>query len=68
LLDEIGRGTAPNDGVAISYATAKWLIAKGSRVQFATHLHTVCDMLWHERDGKAVDFKQTKAGVDGVRC
>jgi DNA mismatch repair ATPase MutS len=64
LLDEIGRGTAPNDGVAISYAAAKHLLNRRSRTIFATHLHIVCDLLWKDRQKEPIDFKQTSVDVN----
>ncbi|MDE2631023.1 MAG: DNA mismatch repair protein MutS, partial [Alphaproteobacteria bacterium] len=40
ILDEIGRGTATFDGLAIAWATAEHLAAKNkSRALFATHYH-----------------------------
>ena len=40
LIDEIGRGTATTDGLAIATAIAEWLHDKvGCRTLFATHFH-----------------------------
>ena len=40
ILDEIGRGTATFDGLAIAWATAEHLCLKNkSRALFATHFH-----------------------------
>ncbi|MYE21124.1 MAG: DNA mismatch repair protein MutS, partial [Synechococcus sp. SB0662_bin_45] len=40
LLDEIGRGTATFDGLAIAWAVAEDLATRlGSRTVFATHYH-----------------------------
>ncbi|MBV8799047.1 MAG: DNA mismatch repair protein MutS [Alphaproteobacteria bacterium] len=40
ILDEIGRGTATFDGLAIAWATAEHLcVANKSRALFATHYH-----------------------------
>ncbi len=42
LLDEVGRGTSTYDGLAIAWAVAEALCAKGSarpRTIFATHFH-----------------------------
>ncbi|KAI0063070.1 hypothetical protein BV25DRAFT_1854649 [Artomyces pyxidatus] len=39
LIDELGRGTSPKEGVAISHAIAEVLIALKCFVFFATHYH-----------------------------
>lgn len=40
LIDEIGRGTATTDGLAIARAIAEWLLTEvGCRTIFATHFH-----------------------------
>lgn len=40
LIDEIGRGTATADGLAIAQSIAEWLRDKvGARTIFATHFH-----------------------------
>lgn len=48
ILDEIGRGTATYDGMAIAWAVAEHLAGVGCRTLFATHYHELCDM---EADG-----------------
>lgn len=46
LLDEVGRGTAAKDGLAIGYAVLDHLAqVNGSRTLFATHAHELADML-----------------------
>ena len=49
ILDEIGRGTATFDGLAIAWATAEHLHVKNkSRALFATHYHemtALCERL-----------------------
>jgi DNA mismatch repair protein MutS len=51
ILDEIGRGTATYDGLAIAWAAAEHLHqANKSRALFATHYHeltALCDRLTH---------------------
>ncbi|MCH7493996.1 DNA mismatch repair protein MutS, partial [bacterium] len=44
ILDEIGRGTATHDGMAIAWAVAEHLAQVGCRTLFATHYHELCDM------------------------
>lgn len=39
IVDEIGRGTSTQDGMAIAYAVMKNLIKKGCKTLFATHYH-----------------------------
>jgi DNA mismatch repair ATPase MutS len=39
LIDEVGRGTAMADGLAIACAVAEHLTEVGCRVLFATHIH-----------------------------
>jgi DNA mismatch repair protein MutS len=43
LLDEIGRGTATFDGLALAWAIAEFLHDQvGCRTMFATHYHELC--------------------------
>lgn len=37
IIDELGRGTSPKDGLAVALAMSEKLIDLGSRVFFATH-------------------------------
>lgn len=54
VMDEIGRGTTPEDGTAVAYAALEYL-AKVSRCRglFATHFHDVADLA--EEGGLSVD-------------
>lgn len=48
-MDEVGRGTTVNDGLAISFATLHHLATvNGSRCFFATHFHEVAEMVGNE--------------------
>lgn len=51
LIDEVGRGTATADGLAIATAIAEWLIdsARCATI-FATHFHELTDLAG-EKDG-----------------
>jgi DNA mismatch repair protein MutS len=45
LLDEIGRGTATFDGLAIAWAVAEYLLTPlGARTIFATHYHELNEL------------------------
>lgn len=45
ILDEIGRGTATYDGLAIAWAVVEYLLAHcGSQTLFATHYHELTEL------------------------
>lgn len=45
IMDEVGRGTTPEDGVAVGYACLDYLErVNGCRVLFATHFHELADL------------------------
>lgn len=45
IMDEIGRGTTPEDGIAVGFACLHHLYHKNlCRTLFATHFHTLADM------------------------
>ncbi|KAM0667598.1 hypothetical protein ACQRIU_003463 [Beauveria bassiana] len=45
IMDEIGRGTTPEDGTAVSYACLHHLVAVNQcRTLFATHFHSIADL------------------------
>lgn len=45
IMDEVGRGTTPEDGVAVGYACLHHLhYINQSRTLFATHFHSLADM------------------------
>ncbi|KAK3362382.1 muts domain V-domain-containing protein [Lasiosphaeria hispida] len=45
IIDELGRGTSPQDGVAIALAMSERLINTGPRVFFATHFTKIARVL-----------------------
>ncbi|OFV95936.1 MAG: DNA mismatch repair protein MutS [Acidobacteria bacterium RIFCSPLOWO2_02_FULL_61_28] len=48
ILDEIGRGTATFDGLAIAWAVVEYLHARGgTKVLFATHYHELTELAEH---------------------
>lgn len=45
IMDEVGRGTTPEDGIAVGYAALHHLhYVNKSRTLFATHFHALADM------------------------
>jgi DNA mismatch repair ATPase MutS len=47
-MDEVGRGTTPEDGIAVGYACLHHLYhTNKSRLLFATHFHILADMTSH---------------------
>ncbi|KAI9770244.1 MAG: DNA mismatch repair ATPase msh1 [Geoglossum simile] len=48
IMDEVGRGTTPEDGIAVGYACLDHLYhTNKSRLLFATHFHALADMTNH---------------------
>jgi DNA mismatch repair ATPase MutS len=63
IMDEVGRGTTVQDGIAIAFSTIVHLLHTNQcRTLFATHFHELADMLGFTEDSKASDT--TFAGVD----
>lgn len=53
IMDEVGRGTTVNEGLAIAFATLHHLVTVSkSRVLFATHFHELADMLGYDLQEK----------------
>lgn len=72
-MDEVGRGTTVNDGLAIAFATVHHLVSVNScRALFATHFHELADLLGcgeeHKGDGvfKNVSFYCTDVDETNV--
>jgi DNA mismatch repair ATPase MutS len=51
-MDEVGRGTTVDDGLAIAFATVHHLNSIQCRTLFATHFHELADMLGHSEDNR----------------
>ncbi|WQF77859.1 Putative DNA mismatch repair protein MutS, core [Colletotrichum destructivum] len=63
IMDEIGRGTTPEDGTAVAYACLHHLVTVNQcRTLFATHFHRVADLAI--ADGLAGDY----SGVVDMYC
>lgn len=54
-LDELGRGTATMDGVAVASAVLNHVVKRiGCRGVFATHYHVLADSWSHEQNQVSV--------------
>lgn len=65
ILDEIGRGTATSDGLAIAQATMEYLHdSVGCRTLLATHYHELAEMAGHFAGAVAMKMDASE-GSDG---
>lgn len=56
-MDEVGRGTTVQDGLAIAFATVHHLyFVNRSRTLFATHFHELVDMLGFVETSQSSDL------------
>lgn len=65
IMDEVGRGTTPEDGTAISFACLRHLHSHTkSRTLFATHFHSLADMTadFGALSRYCTDVKETGSG------
>ena len=75
-MDEVGRGTTVDDGLAIAFAAVHHLLTmNGCRAMFATHFHELADMLGYDAESKKgqgpfsdVAFFCTDVDEVEVRC
>ena len=50
IMDEVGRGTTPEDGTAVAFASLHHLVhINKCRVLFATHFHGIADLVAQEQ-------------------
>ncbi|KAH7123616.1 muts domain V-domain-containing protein [Dendryphion nanum] len=78
IMDEVGRGTTPEDGIAVGYACLHYLHhVNQCRTLFATHFHALTDMtaafeklacycndVFEEPDGKFSYVHRLRKGVN----
>ncbi len=58
-MDEVGRGTTVNDGLAIAFATIHHLATVNQcRTLFATHFHELAPMLGHTSEASGTGAYQ----------
>ncbi len=73
IMDEVGRGTGTNDGLAIAWAVTEFILEHlGCRTLFATHYHELTALDYpgmfnlslavHERKGEIVFLKKVRPG------
>jgi hypothetical protein len=63
-MDEIGRGSAGDDGTSLAHAVTELVLAKGARSLFATHFHHIAPLLGFE--GKAKGLIPSRTPREGV--
>lgn len=66
IMDEVGRGTTPEDGTAVSFACLHHLhYHNQSRTLFATHFHRLADMTqgFEHLECYCTDVKETAQGA-----
>ena len=50
IMDEVGRGTTPNDGTAVAFAALHHLVTVNRcRGLFATHFHSIADLVANQK-------------------
>lgn len=60
IMDEVGRGTATDDGLSLAYSILHYLHEKiQCRTLFATHYHDLADMLEQGNFSRLSYYKTT---------
>ena len=65
IMDEVGRGTTPQDGTAVAYGSLMHLhTINKCRTLFATHFHALADLTagWHRLGTYCTDILEDKSG------
>ncbi|KAK3904851.1 hypothetical protein C8A05DRAFT_13307 [Staphylotrichum tortipilum] len=63
IMDEVGRGTTPEDGTAVAFAALHHLVSVNKcRALFATHFHGIADLV--ARDGMRVEDGGPEGAID----
>ena len=65
IMDEVGRGTTPGDGIAVGFACLHHLLnINKCRTLFATHFHVLADMTrtWDSMGYYCTDVKESSDG------
>jgi hypothetical protein len=66
VLDELGRGTATHDGLAIAQATLHYFLRRvGCAMLFVTHFPRIADMAEESSNAAAAAATTTVGGADG---
>lgn len=66
LVDELGRGTSPEDGLAIAMAFAEFMVERGTKTLLTTHLHELALSLRQTR-AEQIRFLCTRLDVRTVK-
>lgn len=67
IVDEIGRGTSTQDGMALAYAVMKELISINSKTLFATHYHELTMIDSTGIKLLTLDVEENKGNVNFLR-
>jgi DNA mismatch repair protein MSH3 len=66
ILDELGRGTATNDGLAIAQATLSYCLRRiGSAVLFVTHFPQISELV-EKSDGAVINVEKSDVAVTNL--
>lgn len=67
IMDEVGRGTTPQDGIAVAFASLHHLYHNNKcRTLFATHFHILADMVRKDNAMEGVGFYCTDVREDAI--